>query len=68
MSANPSFAGQDAKLISNGYQPIAVSGKAPVTARWNTQAGIPGAILEAALSYARKESPFFPATPITSGR
>jgi hypothetical protein len=63
MSANPSFAGQDAKLISNGYQPIAVSGKAPVTARWNTQAGIPGAILEAALSYAEEGIPVFPCNP-----
>jgi Bifunctional DNA primase/polymerase, N-terminal len=35
MSADPSFAGQDAKLISNGYEPIAVNGKAPVAKGWN---------------------------------
>lgn len=48
--ADTRFAGQDAKLIGNGSEPVAVSGKAPVTAGWNTQVGIPGALLAAALS------------------
>jgi hypothetical protein len=61
--ADSRFAGQDARLISNGYEPIAVSGKAPVTAGWNTQEGIPGAVLEAALSYAQGGIPVFPCNP-----
>lgn len=63
MSANPSFAGQDSTVISNGYEPIAVSSRAPVTAGWNTQARIPGAVLEAALSYAQGGIPVFPCNP-----
>jgi hypothetical protein len=37
MSADPRFASQDGKLISNGYEPLAVSGKAPVSKGWNTR-------------------------------
>jgi hypothetical protein len=33
MSADPRLTGQDAKLISNGYEPIAVSGKVPAAKR-----------------------------------
>jgi Bifunctional DNA primase/polymerase, N-terminal len=35
--ADSRFASQDVKLISNGYEPIAVSGKAPVAKAWNTR-------------------------------
>src|SRR5580704_1479039 len=63
MSADPRLAGQDSTVISNGYEPIAVSGRAPVTAGWNTQARIPGAVLEAALSYAHGGIPVFPGNP-----
>ena len=63
ISADPQLAARDSNLISNGYEPIAVSGKAPVTAGWNTQARIPGAVLEAALSYAQGGIPVFPCNP-----
>jgi hypothetical protein len=33
----PTFADQDATLIDNGYEPIAVNGKIPVTKGWNTR-------------------------------
>jgi hypothetical protein len=62
MAADPIFAGQDAKLISNGYRAIAVSGKVPVAAGWNTQAGTSDA-LAAALSYADSGIPVFPCNP-----
>jgi hypothetical protein len=63
ISADPQLAARDSNLISNGYEPIDVSGKAPVTAAWNTQARIPGAVLEAALSYAQGGIPVFPCNP-----
>src|SRR6266478_3065554 len=107
--AKPTLAGQDAKLIINGYEPIAVSGKAAVAKGWNTrpstieavaaqsagvimdiidrervghsapspasstaardvkrgpsQAGISGALLEAALGYGEGGIPVFPCNP-----
>jgi hypothetical protein len=35
IGAEPTSASQDARLISNGYEPIAVKGKVPVAQGWN---------------------------------
>jgi hypothetical protein len=71
--AEPTLASQDARLIANGYKPIAVDGKTAVATASSTaarglkrgpsQAGIIGALLEAAFGYAEGGIPVFPCNP-----
>ena len=62
VSVSPGVGTDDAELIENGYEPIAVKGKAPVAAGWNKRANT----IEA-LSAERAENPDATNTGLRTG-
>jgi hypothetical protein len=50
-TAKPALAEQDARLIANGYDPVAVKGKAPVGKGWNTRSNTAEAIAAERTAY-----------------